>query len=116
MHARKEARMKRARRSREQMKRKAFWRLSVFRSGRHLYAQVMSVSGGQIVAAASTLEQKLKSDSGNPMEKAHRVGELVAERAVSKGTKDVVFDRSGYRYHGRVKALASGARAGGLKF
>ena len=81
-------------------------RLSVFRSSKHIYAQVIDDLKGETVASASSLEK--------PAAKA--VGKLLAERAAAKGVKDVVFDRGGYLYHGRVKALAEAAREGGLKF
>lgn len=91
-------------------------RLSVFRSGRHIYAQV--IDGDKTLAHASTAEAA-KSDAKAKtwnVEAAISVGKLIAERAVEKGVKEVVFDRGGYIYHGRVKALADAARAGGLEF
>lgn len=94
-------------------------RLSVFRSGRQIYAQVIDDLNGVTVAAASTLEgdlkEKLKKGGANT-EAATEVGKLVAERAKKAGVEKVVFDRGRYIYHGRVKALAEGAREGGLKF
>lgn len=93
-------------------------RLSVHRSGQQIYAQVIDDSKGVTLAAASTLEKDLKSSlkSGGNVEAAEAVGKLVAQRAVKAGVKQVVFDRGSYLYHGRVKALAEGARAGGLDF
>jgi large subunit ribosomal protein L18 len=93
-------------------------RLSVFRSNKHIYAQIIDDRQGVTLAAASSLEQELKETlgGGSDREAAKTVGRLVAERAVSKGVTDVVFDRGGYRYHGRVQALADAAREGGLKF
>jgi large subunit ribosomal protein L18 len=93
-------------------------RLSVFRSNKHIYAQVIDDRKGVTLAAASSLERELKEtlDGGADREAAKTVGRLVAERALSKGVADVVFDRGGYRYHGRVQALADAAREGGLKF
>lgn len=93
-------------------------RLSVFRSGRQIYAQVIDDIKGVTVAAASTLEAELKDKlkSGANTEAATQVGKLVAERAKKAGISKVVFDRGAYMYHGRVKALADGARAGGLDF
>ena len=88
-------------------------RLSVFRSSKHIYAQVIDDTGGRTVAAASSLE-KLKT--GSDASAAGEVGKLVAERAIAAGISEVVFDRGRYLYHGRVKALADGAREGGLKF
>ena len=93
-------------------------RLSVFRSNRHMYAQVIDDHTGQTLAAASTVETDLYAkgkDAGN-IQAADKVGKLIAERALENGVKQVVFDRAGYRYHGRVRALAMAARAGGLDF
>jgi large subunit ribosomal protein L18 len=93
-------------------------RLSVFRSSKQIYAQVIDDVRGHTVAAASTLETDLKGKlkTGADMDAAKEVGRLVAERAVQAGVTSVVFDRSGYLYHGRVKALADAAREGGLEF
>ena len=93
-------------------------RLSVFRSGKHIYAQVINDSEGKTVAAASTLEKDMRDEvkKSSSVDAAGAVGKLVAERAVAQGVKEVVFDRGGYRYHGRVKALAEAAREGGLAF
>ena len=93
-------------------------RLSVFRSSKQIYAQVIDDERGVTVAAASTLDKGLKGElkTGADVEAAKRVGQLVAERAVQAGVKQVIFDRSGYLYHGRVKALADAAREGGLDF
>jgi large subunit ribosomal protein L18 len=93
-------------------------RLSVFRSGRHIYGQVIDDGAGRTLAAASTLEKDLRGElkTGADQEAAKRVGMLLAERAKAAGVEAVLFDRGGYRYHGRVKALAEGAREGGLQF
>jgi large subunit ribosomal protein L18 len=93
-------------------------RLSVFRSSRHIYAQVIDDGAGKTVAAASTLDKDLKGalPKGSDTAAAQAVGKLVAERAIKAGVKDVVFDRGGYLYHGRVKALADAAREAGLNF
>jgi large subunit ribosomal protein L18 len=93
-------------------------RLSIFRSGENIYAQVIDDTNGVTVASASTLEKGLKGSlkTGADKAAATAVGSLVAERAVKAGVKDVVFDRGSYIYHGRVKALADAARAGGLNF
>ena len=93
-------------------------RLSVFRSGKHIYAQVIDDRQGVTVAAASSIEKDLKGQlkTGADKAAAAAVGKLVAERAAQKGVKEVVFDRGGYLYHGRVKALADAAREGGLSF
>lgn len=92
-------------------------RLSVFRSGRHIYAQVIKDEDGKTVAAASTMDKDLKSKVKNASKDAAvMVGKLLAERAVQAGVKEVVFDRGSYMYHGRVKALADAAREAGLSF
>ena len=93
-------------------------RLSVFRSAKHIYAQVIDDVEGKTVAAASSIEKDMRKSlaKGGDVSAAQAVGKLIAERAVKAGVKDVVFDRGGYIYHGRVKALADGAREGGLKF
>ena len=93
-------------------------RLSVFRSGRHIYAQVIDDKAGRTLAAASSLE-KAQRDSlktGADKDAATTIGKLLAERAIAAGVTEVVFDRGPYLYHGRVKALADGAREGGLSF
>ena len=93
-------------------------RLSVFRSGRHIYAQVIDDTQGRTLAAASTLEKELRESlkTGADRDAATVVGKRVAERAIAAGVTAVVFDRGPYLYHGRVKALADGAREGGLSF
>jgi large subunit ribosomal protein L18 len=91
-------------------------RLSVHRSSMHIYAQVIDDEKGVTLAAASTLEKELRGKSGANIEAAKVVGKLVAERALQKGVKDVVFDRGKYLFHGRIKALADAAREGGLNF
>jgi large subunit ribosomal protein L18 len=93
-------------------------RLSVFRSGKHMYAQVIDDSRSHTVAAASTLDEQLKGQvkTGADKAAAAAVGKLIAERALAAGVKEVVFDRGGYIFHGRVKALADAAREGGLSF
>ena len=93
-------------------------RLSVFRSSKHIYAQVIDDVKGTTLAAASSIEKDIRGSlkSGANIAAAKTVGKLVAERAAAKGVKDVVFDRGGYLYHGRVKALADAAREGGLNF
>lgn len=93
-------------------------RLSVFRSSRHIYGQIIDDAAGRTLVAASTLEKELKGElkTGADKEAAKRVGLLLAERAKAAGVERVVFDRGGYKYHGRVQALADGAREGGLAF
>jgi large subunit ribosomal protein L18 len=93
-------------------------RLSVFRSSKHIYAQVIDDVKGTTVVAASSLEKTMRegAKTGANIAAAKAVGKLIAERAKEKGIKDVVFDRGGYLYHGRIKALADAAREGGLNF
>jgi len=93
-------------------------RLSIFRSGRHVYAQIIDDLAGHTLVAASSVDKELrgKLKTGADKDAAAAVGRVVAERAVKAGVSQVVFDRGGYRYHGRVKALADAAREGGLKF
>ena len=93
-------------------------RLSVFRSLKHIYAQVIDDSQGHTLASASTLDPEIKSEVVGKTKtgEAELVGSLVAKRALSKGVNLVIFDRGGYKYHGRVKTLAEAARQGGLKF
>ncbi|GAB6051389.1 50S ribosomal protein L18 [Magnetospira thiophila] len=93
-------------------------RLSVHRSGKHIYAQVIDDTNGQTLAAASSLDKGLKSTlkTGADVTAAQAVGKMIAERAKAAGVENVIFDRGGYMYHGRVKALAEAAREGGLSF
>jgi large subunit ribosomal protein L18 len=93
-------------------------RLSVFRSSKHIYAQVIDDAKGETVAAASTIEKEVRggAKTGANIEAAKAVGQRLAERAQQKGVKQVIFDRGGYLYHGRVKALADAARESGLEF
>ena len=90
-------------------------RLSVFRSSKNIYAQIIDDGKGITIASASSLESDQKF-SGTNIEGASKIGTLIADRAIKKGVKSVVFDRGGYKYHGRVKALAEAARSAGLKF
>jgi large subunit ribosomal protein L18 len=92
-------------------------RLNVFRSSKHVYAQVIDDTNGKTLASASTLDAELKeAGNGGNVEAARKVGELLAKRAKDKGVESVVFDRGGYLYHGRIQALADAAREGGLQF
>jgi large subunit ribosomal protein L18 len=91
-------------------------RLSVHRSGRHIYAQVIDDSAGKTVAAASTLDKDIRGKTGATKDGAAAVGKAVAERAKAAGVTQVIFDRGGFLFHGRVKALADAAREGGLEF
>ncbi|UUH74453.1 50S ribosomal protein L18 [Bacillus altitudinis] len=91
-------------------------RLNVFRSNKNIYAQVIDDVNGVTLVSASTLDKELKIENSSDAAAATKVGELIAKRAVEKGISNVVFDRGGYLYHGRVKALAEAAREAGLKF
>ena len=93
-------------------------RLNVFRSARHIFAQIVDDAKGHTLAAASTLDQDVRAQAATmkKRDESKAVGKLLAQRALAKGLKQVVFDRGGYQYHGRVKALADGAREGGLEF
>ena len=109
------SRLRRAKKTRMKIKDQDSPRLSVYRSSKHFYAQVFDSLGTKVIASASTVEKDLEAKSNN-IESAEAVGKRVAERALESGIKKVVFDRSGYRYHGRIKALADSARQTGLEF
>ncbi len=114
----KTARLRRAKKTRSHIRRMGMPRLTVHRSGRHIYAQVISAEGGSVIAAASTVQKDLRTDltSTSNKDAAKAVGKAVGEKAVAAGVTDVAFDRSGYRYHGRIAELADAARESGLKF
>jgi len=116
MSVKRNARLRRARRARAKINELRVNRLCVYRSPRHIYAQIISPSGDQVLASASTVEKDNRSGATGNIEAANRIGKLIAERAKAAGIDKVAFDRSGYAYHGRVKALAEGAREGGLEF
>ncbi len=116
MNAKKQARLRRARKNRKQIRDLGTHRLCVHRTPRHIYAQVISPEGDRIVAQASTVDKTLRDGPTGNVEAASKVGELIAQRAKEAGIEAVAFDRSGFRYHGRVKALADAARSGGLQF
>ncbi len=114
----KQARIRRATKSRTKMKELGVTRLVINRTPRHIYAQVVSADNGKVLAAASSVEKDVKAANkatGN-VESAKAVGSLIAERATKAGVSSVAFDRSGFKYHGRVKALADAARESGLQF
>lgn len=113
-----QARLRRARSTRAHIRKLGVPRLSVFRSGQHLYAQVFTSTGDRVLATASTVQKDVREGLGGLKNKdaASAVGKFIAERALQAGVDTVAFDRSGYRYHGRIKALADGAREAGLKF
>ena len=114
----KQARLRRAKQTRMHIRELGAVRLCVHRTPRHIYAQVLTVDGARVVAAASTVEKPLRTElpNGGNAAAAAVVGKLVAERAVAAGIQQVAFDRAGFRFHGRVKALADAAREHGLKF
>ena len=109
-------RQKRATKTRSKIELSENNRLTVFRSNSHIHAQVSTFDGSQVIASASTTESSIKSDNNGNIEAASKVGKLIAERALEKGIDKVAFDRSGYKFHGRVKALAESAREAGLSF
>jgi large subunit ribosomal protein L18 len=113
-----DTRLRRARRGREKIKELAALRLSVHRTPQHIYAQIFAPEGDKVLVAASTLQKDVRGElktTGN-IEAAKAVGRAIAERAKAKGIAKVAFDRSGFMYHGRVKALAEAAREAGLEF
>ena len=116
MSAKNDSRLRRARRSRAKMRELGANRLSVHRTPRHIYAQVFAPGGDKVLASASTLDKDLRGGSTGNIDAASAVGKLIAERAKAAGVEKVSFDRAGYKYHGRVKALADAARENGLDF
>lgn len=116
MSVKKETRLRRARKARLKMRELEAVRLCVHRSSQHIYAQVLSADGGKVLASASTLDKELRDGATGNVDAAKKVGQLVAESAKAAGVTQVAFDRSGFKYHGRVKALADAAREGGLEF
>ena len=113
-----EARLRRARQTRLKIREIGAIRLTVYRTNSHIYAQITSSGGDKVLATASSLEKDLRAKLKNGGNKgaAEAVGQRIAEKAKAAGIEKVAFDRAGYRYHGRVKALAEAARSGGLKF
>jgi large subunit ribosomal protein L18 len=118
MMNKREARLRRARRTRAKIAELKVARLAVFRSNSHIYAQVIAAGGERVVASASTLEPEVRKQlsNGGNVAAAAAVGKRIAEKAKGAGIEQVAFDRGGFRYHGRIKALADAAREGGLKF
>jgi large subunit ribosomal protein L18 len=116
MSDKKVSRQRRAKRVRMKIRELGANRLCINRTPRHIYAQVIAAEGDRVLATASTLEKDLRSGSTGNTDAASAVGKLVAERAVAAGVTKVAFDRSGFKYHGRVKALADAAREAGLEF
>ena len=115
MSVKNNSRLRRAKKARANIRNQEVPRLSVYRSSKHFYAQILDSLGSKVIVSASTLEKALKISSNN-LDGASEVGKAVAERAIKNGIKKVVFDRSGYKYHGRIKALADSARNTGLEF
>jgi len=109
------SRLRRAKKTRMHIRHQETPRLTVYRSSQHFYAQVFDSLGSTVIASASTVEKEIEEKSNN-VKAAAAVGKKVAERALESGVKKVVFDRSGYKYHGRIKALADSARDAGLEF
>ena len=112
------ARLRRARQTRLKIREVGAVRLTVHRTNGHIYAQITSAGGDKVLASASTLEKEVRTTlkSGSNAKAAELIGQRIAQKAKEKGIETVAFDRAGYKYHGRVKALAEAARAGGLKF
>ena len=118
MSLKNQARLRRARQTRHKIREVAAVRLTVHRTNTHIYAQITTSAGDRVLAAASSAEKELRGQlkHGANRKAAEMVGQRIAAKAREKGIEQVAFDRAGYRYHGRVKALAEAARAGGLKF
>lgn len=116
MNEKKVSRLRRARSTRLKIRDNGAYRLCVNRTPRHMYAQITTATGERVIAAASTVEKDLRAGSTGNVDAAKKVGQLIAERAKKAGIEAVAFDRSGFRYHGRVKALADAAREAGLQF
>ncbi|MDO3380737.1 50S ribosomal protein L18 [Gilvimarinus algae] len=116
MSDKKQSRLRRARRARAKIRQLGVNRLTVHRTPRHIYAQIIDQDGASVLASASTLDKSLRSSATGNAEAAKAVGALIAERAKAAGVTQVAFDRSGFKYHGRVKALADAAREAGLEF
>lgn len=116
MSKKRDKRLKRARRSRMHIRELEMPRLSVYRSPQHIYAQIISASGDTVQVAASSLDADIRGENKGNVSDAAKVGTVIAAKAKEAGIEQVAFDRSGYKYYGRVKALADAAREGGLQF
>ncbi len=116
MKSKKLSRLRRARRGRAKIRELRVDRLCINRTPRHIYAQIIAADGGKVIASASTLDKSLRAGVTGNADAAKAVGQLIAERAKAAGVSKVAFDRSGFKYHGRVKSLADAAREGGLEF
>jgi large subunit ribosomal protein L18 len=116
MSIKKESRQRRAKKTRYNLRSAGKTRLTIHRTPRHIYAQIIAPNGDKVLASASTLEKDLRADATGNVEAAAKIGALIAEKAKAAGVTKVSFDRSGFKYHGRVKALADAAREAGLEF
>ena len=114
MSIKNESRLRRAKKTRMRIKSQNLPRLTVFKSSQHIYAQIIDSSGSKVLAATSTLDKSIKS-KGRSVQSAKEVGEMIADLSIKNGIKKVIFDRSGYRYHGRIKMIAEAAREKGLE-
>ena len=114
MSIKNESRLRRAKKTRMRIKSQNLPRLTVFKSSQHIYAQIIDSSGSKVIAATSTLDKSIKS-KGRSVQSAKEVGEKIADLSINNGIKKVIFDRSGYRYHGRIKMIAEAAREKGLE-
>ena len=114
MSIKNESRLRRAKKTRMRIKSQNLPRLTVFKSSQHIYAQIIDSSGSKVLAATSTLDKSIKS-KGRSVQSAKEVGEKIADLCIKNGIKKVIFDRSGYRYHGRIKMIAEAAREKGLE-
>ena len=114
MSIKNKSRLRRAKKTRMRIKSQNLPRLTVFKSSQHIYAQIIDSSGSKVLAATSTLDKSIKS-KGRSVQSAKEVGEKIADLSIKNGIKKVIFDRSGYRYHGRIKMIAEAAREKGLE-
>jgi len=114
MSIKNESRLRRAKKTRMRIKSQDLPRLTVFKSSQHIYAQIIDSSGSKVLAATSTLDKSIKS-KGRSVQSAKEVGEKIADLSIKNGINKVIFDRSGYRYHGRIKMIAEAARQKGLE-
>jgi large subunit ribosomal protein L18 len=114
MSIKNESRLRRAKKTRMRIKSQDLPRLTVFKSSQHIYAQIIDPSGSKVLAATSTHDKSIKS-KGRSVQSAKEVGEKIADLSINNGIKKVIFDRSGYRYHGRIKMIAEAAREKGLE-
>ena len=114
MSIKNESRLRRAKKTRMRIKSQNLPRLTVYKSSQHIYAQIIDSSGSKVLAATSTLDKSIKS-KGRSVQSAKEVGEKIADLSIKNGIKKVIFDRSGYRYHGRIKMIAEAAREKGLE-